>query len=141
MKKPFTKFHIRWNEPLGLEGKPYMRRYVVNMWAFSIRLHVWYAGDDTRYLHDHAFDFITLVLKGSYTDVTKNGNELLTAGSIRYRIAEHSHYVSKPKAPTVTLLLCFRPRRKWGFMVNNKFMRPLRYFSRYGHEDTHKYQE
>jgi hypothetical protein len=141
MKKPFTKFHIRWNEPLGLDGNPYMRRYVINMWLFSIRLHVWYAGDDTRYMHDHAFDFITLVLKGSYTDVTKDGNELLTAGSIRYRTAEHSHYVSTPKAPTVTLLLCFRPRRNWGFMVNNKFMRPLRYFSRYGHEDTHKYQK
>lgn len=136
--RPFTPFHIRWNEPLGILNKPYMKRYVINLWLFSIRLHIWYAGDDTRYMHNHAFNFITIVLKGGYTDVTQEGSEWLPAGSIRYRQANHLHYVYKPLKPTITLLFCGKPKQKWGFWVNNRIMRPLRYFSRYGHENTHQ---
>jgi hypothetical protein len=136
--RPIKKFHVRWGESLGLPNNPYMKRYLFNLWLFSIRIHVWYAGDDTRYMHDHAFDFFTFVLKGGYTDVTENGSEWLGRFSLRYRKAEHLHFVSKPINPTITLLLCFKPKRKWGFKVNGKMMRPLRYFSRYGHEDNCK---
>jgi hypothetical protein len=35
----------------------------------SIRLHHWFRSDDKRFKHDHPSDFITLILKGSYTDL------------------------------------------------------------------------
>ena len=92
-------------------------------------------------MHNHAFNFLTVVLWGGYIDVTKRHtvgceaeyHDEMTAGSIRYRKANHTHYVGYPVKGTVTLLFCGRKIQNWGFLVNNKFMRPLRFFSRHGH--------
>lgn len=137
-KKRIKPFSIRWNEKLGLEECPYMRRWVFNTPLFSIRIHQWYRSDDKRYMHDHAFNFLTAVLWGGYTDVTPEGIDNLSVGSIRYRKAEHIHYVLAPVSGTITLLLCSPKVRNWGFWVNGKFMRPLRFFSRYGHPDCNE---
>jgi len=131
--RPIRKFDIRWNEPLGRPECPYMRRYILNLWLFSVRLHIWYRSDDKRHMHNHAFSFLLFVLKGSYTDVQEGGIDKLTTGSIRWRHAAHMHYVGNPKPGTVTLLFCGPRVRKWGFKVGSRIMRPLRYFSRYGH--------
>jgi len=146
-----TQFDYRWNEPLGLPEAPYMHRYMLMLFGFSIRLHIWHRSDDKRYMHDHAIDFLTIVLKGSYTDVSydpviaeimpeyNETRDPMCRWAVRYRKAEHLHYVGNPEDPTVTLLFCGRKRRNWGFLVKNdkhpngKWMRPLRFFSRYGH--------
>ena len=137
-KKRIRPFGIRWNEKLGREECPYMRRWVFNFYFFSIRVHQWYRSDDKRYMHNHAFNFLTIVLKGGYTDVSDDGNgnktfQWLAVGDMYYRKASHTHYVSEPEHGTITLLFCGRKKQNWGFLVNNKIMRPLRFFSRYGH--------
>lgn len=134
-KNPIKDFQIRWNEPLGLPECPYMRRYVLNLKWFSIRLHIWYRSDDKRYMHNHAFNFWTVVLKGSYVDVTSDisNADYMEAPCIRYRPANHTHFVGWPEHGTITLLFCGPKIQKWGFKVNGKIMRPLRFFSRYGH--------
>ena len=138
-KKRIKPFGVRWNEKLGREECPYMRRWVFNFYFFSIRIHQWYRSDDKRYMHNHAFNFLTIVLTGGYADVTEvnyNKNyDVLGVGSIRYRKANHTHYVGYPVPGTITLLLCGSKRQNWGFLVNGKIMRPLRFFSRYGHPD------
>ena len=135
----FKPIQIRWNEPLGLPECPYMTRYVINLFFFALRLHIWKRSDDSRYKHDHAWNFISIVLKGSYTDVSKQGDEevrdKMSFLSVRYRKAEHIHYVDVPKQGCVTFLITGKPFKKWGFYVPNreKLLRPLRFFSRYGH--------
>ena len=63
--------------------------------------------------HDHAWDFITFILKGGYLDVNPSGNDKLTAGSVRYRKAEHAHSVVLAKNTDCwTFLIAFKPRRK-----------------------------
>lgn len=161
--KPFWKtnnFQVRWNEPLGKPECPYAYRWVFIFFGYSIRLHKWIRSDDSRYMHNHSWWFVTLVLKGSYIDVSEktfvkehldltyksNGDrnthiykdkkevkDHLKRWSIRYRSAYHTHYVSIPKGGCWTLLITGRPKNKWGFWINNRFMRPLRFFSRYGH--------
>ena len=130
--KAFSPIQIRWNEPLGKPECPYMRRWVFLLFGFSIRIHKWVRSDDKQHFHDHAWDFVTLVLRGSYTDITEAGQQKMSAGTIQFRKAEHKHYVEVPKEGALTLLLCGRPRRKWGFWVRDKFWRPLRYFSKFG---------
>jgi len=138
-KKRMKPFGIRWNERLGREECPYMRRWVFNFYFFSIRIHQWYRSDDKRYMHNHGFNFLTVVLKGGYTDVSPIGilgvehHDVMSVGSIRYRKADHTHYVGWPKRGTITILFCGRKIQNWGFLVKGKFMRPLRFFSRYGH--------
>lgn len=99
----------------------------------SLRLHHWLASDDHRALHDHPSDFITLVLKGRYDDVTDAGVELMKPGTLRCRKAEHQHYVRVHRGGCWTLLY-FRPKRRvWGFWVNGKFKKSNKYFFECGH--------
>ena len=128
-------FQIRWNEPLGMDECPYARRWVFLFFDYGIRIHQWYRSDDKRHFHDHPWWFITMVLKGGYTDVSPDGRDTLRFGSIRFRKAEHRHYVDVPKHGALTILFTGRPIRKWGFWIDGKkvIWRPLRYMSKYGH--------
>lgn len=63
-------FQIRWAEPLGKPNCPYMVRWVLILFGYSIRIHHWIRSDDKRYFHDHPWNFLTIVLKGGYDDVS-----------------------------------------------------------------------
>lgn len=144
------KFQVRWNEPLGKKECPYAFRWVLITPFFSIRIHHFLRSDDKRYLHDHAWDFYTFILKGFYWDVSepKKDSTLIEYYNEHRRIvnkvkrkqfnlykikAEHAHYVEVPENGCWTLVFCKKPRRKWGFHVDGKFKRPLKYFHKFGH--------
>ena len=160
--KPYRKFkpfQIRWKEPLGRPECPYLYRWTFIFFGFSIRLHHWIRSDDKRYFHDHSCDLISLILKGWYYNVVpksqreikiENGlrgleysvNDFNTEECVKIKAkawkpwffrATEKHYLEIPKGGAWTLLLCGRPYRKWGFWVNGKKWRPLRYFHKFGH--------
>src|SRR3989304_4729524 len=137
--KPFWKtnnnFQIRWNEALGTKECPYAYRWVIIFFGFSIRIHKWLRSDDKRYMHDHAWNFRTFVLKGYYYDVSERNGEIVKekVTGTAYRKADHRHYVDIPEQGAVTIVFCSKPYRKWGFWVKGKFYRPLRFFDRHGH--------
>ena len=62
-------FQIRWAEKLGNPDDPYLIRWTIIIFGFSIRLHHWLKSDDDRYFHDHAANFISIVLKGKYSNM------------------------------------------------------------------------
>lgn len=124
---------FRWREPLGHQHCPYARRTILNLWLFSIRLHEWYRSDDKRHFHDHPWHFATIVLRGSYVDVSESGRDALTRWSVRFRKATHAHYVEVPVSGCVTLLVTTYKIREWGFWVKEQFRRPLKYFHKWGH--------
>lgn len=132
-KRPVRPFQFRWREPLGNLECPYARRTFLNLGLFSIRLHEWYRSDDKRNMHDHPWHFATIVLRGSYVDVSATGRDRLTVGSVRFRKATHTHYVEAPETGALTLIVTTHKLREWGFWVKGAFKRPLRYFSKYGH--------
>lgn len=53
----------------------------------SVRIHHFYRSDDARHFHDHPWWFVTLVVRGGYTDVSEMGEDKLRPGSVRYRSA------------------------------------------------------
>ena len=131
--KQLTKpFQVRWNESLGKPECPYLRRWVFIFFGFSIRLHHWISSDDQRYFHDHPWNFISIIFKGSYKNVTPTGTVEFKAPAMWKSDGMKQHYVVVPPSGAWTLLLCSRPYRKWGFWVNGKLWRPLRYFSKFG---------
>ena len=130
-KQKTKLFQIRWKEGLGEPGCPYVIRWVFIFFGYSIRIHHWFKSDDLRYQHCHAWDFITFVLKGYYTDISDDGEEIMSTYKLKYRKAEHKHCV-KVDAECWTILFTGRPKRNWGFWVNNKMFRPLRYFNKFG---------
>lgn len=131
--KKIEPFQFRMREPLGDRACPYAFRWVLNLGLVSFRVHQWYRSDDKRYFHDHPWHFVTLVLRGGYTDVSPEGKDALTRGSIRFRRATWRHYVDIPEHGALTFLITSAKVREWGFWVAGKFKRPLRYFGKYGH--------
>ena len=63
-------FQIRWKEKLGLSECPYLHRWTLIFFGYTIRLHHWMRSDDNRYFHDHATNLTSIVLKGHYWNVT-----------------------------------------------------------------------
>lgn len=130
--EPFRLFQIRWKEALGKPECPYLYRWTFLFFGFSVRLHHWIRSDDKRFFHDHPSNFISIVLKGHYTNVTPEGRKEVRAGSFWYARADQRHYLDIPKDGAWTLLFFGKPYRKWGFWVGEKLVRPLKYFHRYG---------
>jgi hypothetical protein len=147
--KPYRKFgnlfQIRWKEPLGLLECPYLYRWSLILFGYSVRLHHWIKSDDRRFFHDHSCDIISMVIKGYYYNVMMGD----TNNIVKYRVnawkpmrmkATQRHYLDIPKGGAWTIILCGRPYKKWGFYVNGHMWRPLRYFHKYGIIQTPDYQ-
>lgn len=129
----FRPFQFRKAEALGSKECPYAYRWTLNLWLFAFRVHKWLRSDDKRHMHDHPWHFMTVVLRGGYTDVSESGRDVLTRGSIRFRRATHRHYAEVPKEGALTFLITTMPVRKWGFWVKGVFKRQTRYFKNWGH--------
>lgn len=149
---------LTWGQELGIEECPYLKRWVLNFGWFSLRVHHWLASDDQRHFHNHAWWFITWVIKGHYEDIIpgdtpKDGGihisgadgietyssytsdlntEQMTTGMIKYRPADHSHKV-KVYGSTWTFLITGPVKQPWGFFVNGKFKKANKYFFEQGH--------
>lgn len=131
----FKLFSLRWREPLGLPQCPYIVRWVLTVFGYSLRLHHWLGSDDLRHMHDHAWWYVSIILKGSYFERTSKTVTLRRVGSVAFYRAEHQHIVEE-NGGCWSLLITGRSVRQWGFYVPGraKLLRPLRYFSRYGHQ-------
>lgn len=134
--RPGWRPGFTWGERLGVPECPYMRRWVLNLGPLgSIRLHRWHASDDHRAFHDHSWWFVTLVLKGGYTDISPQGRDRLRAGSARFRRAHHRHTVEVDPGGATTLMVTGPWRRKWLFWaLDGSWHEGVRaYFRRFGH--------
>lgn len=125
---------------MGRPECPYLYRWMLMFFGFSIRLHHWTKSDDTRYFHDHSCNLISIVLKGFYRNITPDGIAWARPFKPRYMNALQKHYLTIPRGGAWTLLLCGQPYHKWGFYVNGHKWRPLRYFHKFGIIQNEYYQ-
>lgn len=146
------------SEDIGRPECPYLHRWVAQFGKFSVRVHHWMGSDDPRHFHDHQWWFLTLVLKGGYTDISSPNpeagvtsiaweqsdepgavqlatkhHEKLSPGSVRFRPALHTHTVQVDPGGCWTLMITGPPRRDWGFWVNGIWKRQRKYFRDHGH--------
>lgn len=133
-------FQIKWADLIGPPECPMMKRWVFVTPLGSLRLHHFLRSDVDRHPHDHPWWFITLVLKGEYTDlaeIMRDGRhavfmqDCLKRGSIRFRPALHRHWVHTDGC--WTLIVTGRNRRSWGFWDRDVFRPVKQYFERYGY--------
>lgn len=131
----FVRRHkpVTWGQLLGRPECPYARRWIFGFGLGSVRVHHFYRSDDERHFHDHPWWFVTLVLRGGYTDVSPAGEDRLRPGSVRFRPALHRHTVRADPGGVWTVVVTGRPLRVWGFWVGERFKRSRRYFFDHGH--------
>lgn len=136
---------VTWGGYIGLKECPYMRRWLIqNRWG-TLRVHHFMGSDDYRAFHDHPWWFLTLVVKGSYRDLTPCSNckgtglvtdahlgcfdcmgkgynvDKLVLGSMRFRRTNYIHRVESKNAWTIVITGPWS--RHWGFWHNGQFSR------------------
>lgn len=108
------------------DGRLYLRRLrIVQTPWFSVLLHEIHEPDSDRHMHDHPFNFFTLILKGGYEEVVA---ETLHSNRPKFNVwhrgtfhAMRTHQIHKithlHQHPTWTLVLTGARTREWGFMT------------------------
>jgi hypothetical protein len=108
----------------------YLRRWrlIETPW-FSVKLHHILRPDADRALHDHPWSFVSVILRGGYTEqVPLWGGSLAAARSGMTRMArrwpgkahrvraEGLHRIAQLHGDCWTLVFCGPRRREWGFV-------------------------
>jgi hypothetical protein len=110
------------------DEEPYLTRYYIlfpRSWEesgwlpFNLYLHQLHKSDDFSALHDHPWDWASLILKGSYAEHTDSSVEVYWAGDFRLRKATDRHALHLLSRTVWTLFLVGRRKREWGFVGAN----------------------
>jgi len=111
---------------VGADDTVYMRRWWLvkqRRWLpFSIRIHHIMRPDHDRHLHDHPFNYRTIILRGWYEEEDSAGAlHIREPGDTVKATADTFHRINKVgKAGVWTLFIMGRRRNVWGFMVDGQ---------------------
>lgn len=95
-------------------GEEFTRFQLVKTPWFNIYLHHLKALVEHPHCHDHPWSFVTVLLKGGYSEFDGTVWTWRRAGSVLYRRAEHRHNVVT-KGVSWSLIVTGPKRRAWGF--------------------------
>jgi len=90
---------------------------------FNIFLHKFLKSDPEE-LHDHPWNYRTLVIKGGYWETTPTGKYWRGVGHFRKCEAESFHRVEvEPGVACWTIFMPGKQRRNWGFDAQGTWVR------------------
>ena len=116
--------------------RSYLTRYrIVQTPWFAVYVHRFDGPDPRPTLHDHPWNFVSLVLRGGYVEATGylssqavtgfdgkvrtalNGYRFLRIGHLNRKRARNTHTIVRLlRVPTWTLMLVGRRQRVWGYV-------------------------
>ncbi len=99
-------------------GDNYLRRWwiVPRNTLSNVYLHEFRRSDDDRALHDHPWSSTSIVIAGSYVEVTPHGRFTRNTGDVITRPATAPHRIEIPGGESVITLFITGPHeREWGF--------------------------
>lgn len=122
---------------IGGVDDPYMLRwYLIPRNHFlNVYLHKFLRDDEDRALHDHPWWFVSVMLRGCYTEIIAHDDDgngrgfVRSALSVAFRRATHRHRVvlardaNQKPVPCWTLVITGRKRRVWGFWCQQGFVK------------------
>lgn len=128
---------VRWHDGLpdlegldadtivGPDGRAYLERYHLTELA---RFHRFVSDDPQVDLHDHPWDYITVILDGGYREVTPDGAMEYGPPCVLRRRAEDPHRIELLGDSAPTLIATGPVRRRWGFHTDAGW----RHWAQYG---------
>lgn len=89
--------------------KNFLSRFtILQIGNLHIRLHYILDKDQSTLYHNHPFNYISIILKGGYTEQMLNGNiKSYSVGSIIYHNHSDFHRIESIKGKTITLFIAF----------------------------------
>jgi len=120
-----------------VDNEPYLERYYIFLkdrktFPFNVFLHKFLKGDPDD-VHDHPWNYFTIILAGGYYEWIAQFNEDGTKscevriwrgpGSFRFGNTHTFHRIELKEGVTPwTLFMPGPQRREWGFLVKNKWI-------------------
>ena len=113
-------------EIISKDGTLHFRRWriVYTPW-FTINVHGIYKADEDKHLHSHPWNFISIVLKGSYTEELEDDRyNLRYPGKIEKRTKDVFHKILELHSKSIyTLNIMWGTEEdKWGYQVDGKYV-------------------
>lgn len=107
----------RFKAVISLGGSPYLVRFrLLVTKSLCVYLHQILRSDADRNLHDHPFDFVTVILWGGYWEHSPAGRKWYGPGSVIRHHAEDFHRIELPNGGRCWTLFIRGPKiRSWGF--------------------------
>lgn len=104
---------------IGDVEDPYLKRlYILVTPIFSIMLHRIYRPDEQRDLHDHPWNFLSILLWGWYTEQVEGG-DMKRRRWFSFKKATDRHAIAVcTRKPVWSLVFTGRRQRVWGFWVD-----------------------
>jgi hypothetical protein len=95
----------------------YLTRWrIIQTPLFAIYLHRFDGPDSRATLHDHPWNFVSIVLRGGYCERRRYDGPLVRIDRLNVKRAEDTHYIEHlHRTPSWTLMLVGRRRREWGY--------------------------
>lgn len=116
----------------GATGEPYMVRYkVLRLPWFKVFLHHILRSDEDPDLHDHPWNFVSIILWQGYYEVLPSPEwpRRLRAGSVVRHRATDAHRLILER-PAWTLVFVTGKKRPWGFHTSGGWTSFPAYFDR-----------
>jgi hypothetical protein len=114
----------RWTD-VAWRGALYLvRLHLFQVPRGAVMLHWILTPDPHPDPHDHPVDFLSITLRGGYTEWTPKGYR---SARVRFRRATDVHRIVAVKPGTVTLVLAGPVVREWGFWARGLFV-PWRFY-------------
>ena len=109
--------HLEFDEIRHGDELHMRRHFVTNSKQMSIRFHHIVRSDDDRDLHDHPWDYASLLIDGTLIEVTPDDTVEYTAPALIVHRAEDLHRIVLPAGPVWTYVTTGPLVRKWGFLT------------------------
>ena len=116
------------------DNEPYLERYYIFLknrksFPFNVFIHRFLKSDPDD-LHDHPWEFRTIILKGGYWEYTEKGKFWRAPGTYRYAPANTFHRVELDKDIPYcwTLFIPSVRSRDWGFKTVKGWIQHEEYF-------------
>lgn len=131
----------------------YMRRWILLTPLGTVRLHNIRRPDADPDMHDHPWNFVSLIIRGGYTEevpVVNTGAYLAAphvqcldyrAGAVNVRLATDAHRIVDVLPDTWTLVISGTKLRSWGFWTRDGFVPWREYLERQSVKDVGGYAE
>lgn len=110
-----TLFKIR-RIPGCVSGTTYMTRIIlIELFGRRLMVNIFHQSDEDRFLHDHPWQFWSLILWNGYIEHTRNHFRVVRPLRLIHRPARWAHRVELVKKPAITLVFTGKKIRDWGF--------------------------
>ena len=107
-----------YDNPTG--GPSRTRWRILHTPFFGVYLHKWDLPDPRPTLHNHPWNFLSLILKGGYTQKTLDGVDRVRWFNFVGR--KNFHAVTDVKKGTLSLMIVGKTHQDWGYQTENGYV-------------------